>query len=116
MGKILEAAEPLAQVLWRGETDGKDFSTPERRAGLERALADIVSLIADGKIADYYRREFEQRVFETFKRRQPNPRYQPARGRPERQGRGDRFAPAPDPVSSAVKNSAAGAAAGARER
>ena len=69
MGKILDAAEPLVRVLWRGETEGKDFSTPERRAGLERALAEIVSLIADGKIADYYRREFDSKVFETFKRR-----------------------------------------------
>jgi DNA primase len=100
MGKLLEAAEPLARVLWRAETEGKDFSTPERRAGLERALADIVSLIADGKIADYYRREFEERVFDTFKRRQPA--RSPIRGaaRGERQ----RFAP-PDPVSAAVKNS-----------
>ena len=69
MRKVLEAAEPLSQVLWRAETDGKDFSTPERRAGLERALAEIVGQIGDGKIADYYRREFEQQVFETFKRR-----------------------------------------------
>jgi len=112
MQKILEAAEPLAQVLWRGETDGKDFSTPERRAGLERALADIVSLIADGKIADYYRREFEQRVFETFKRRAKPPDRKWVRGA----GRGEgRFAPPPDPVSSAVKNSLLARGGGARK-
>ena len=35
--------QPLSKVLWRAETEGKDFSTPERRAGLERALAEIVS-------------------------------------------------------------------------
>jgi DNA primase len=100
MGKLLEAAEPLARVLWRGETEGKDFSTPERRAGLERALADIVSLIADGKIADYYRRDFEERVFDTFKRRQPA--RAPIRGAVR--GERSRFA-LPDPVSAAVKNS-----------
>ena len=100
MQKLLDAAEPLSQVLWRGETEGKDFSTPERRAGLERALAEIVSLIADGKIADYYRRDFEQRVFDSFKRRQP-PARQPAG---EGSGRG-RFQPASDPVSPAVQNS-----------
>jgi DNA primase len=69
MKRVLESAEPLARVIWRMETDGKDFSTPERRAGLERALAEIVSQIQDGKIADYYRRDFEQKVFEAFKRR-----------------------------------------------
>ncbi len=70
MAQFLDSAEALGDVLWRGETEGKDFSTPERRAGLERSLSDIVSLIADGKIADYYRRDFEQRVFDAFKRRE----------------------------------------------
>ena len=110
MGKLLEAAEPLARVLWRAETEGKDFSTPERRAGLERALAEIVSLIADGKIADYYRRDFEQLVFDSFKRR-PKP---DARGRKWGRGEG-RFAPQPDPVSPAVKNSLLARAGGSRK-
>ena len=110
MQKLLDAAEPLSQVLWRGETESKDFSTPERRAGLERALAEIVSLIADGKIADYYRRDFEQRVFDTFKRRgKPE-----ARGRRRDRGEG-RFVPQPDPVSSAVKNSLLARAGGSRK-
>ncbi len=47
MAALLEAAEPLARVLWRAETEAKDFSTPERRAGLERALADLVGRISD---------------------------------------------------------------------
>ena len=71
MKKVLDEALPLSQVLWRGETEGKDFSTPERRAGLERALGEVVSAIEDSKIADYYRRDFDQKVFDTFKRRAP---------------------------------------------
>ena len=39
MKKILDEAQPLSKVLWRAETEDKDFSTPERRAGLERALS-----------------------------------------------------------------------------
>ncbi len=86
MKKLLDAALPLSQVLWRAETEGKDFSTPERRAGLERNLAEIVSAIGDGKIADYYRRDFEQRVYDAFKRRAAAP--------PERQAwQKDRFTP-----------------------
>jgi len=73
LSPILGSAEGLAQVLWRVETDGKDFSTPERRAGLERSLAEIVAQIADRKVADYYRRDFEQRVFDSFKRRAARP-------------------------------------------
>ncbi|HET7083960.1 MAG TPA: DNA primase [Rhizomicrobium sp.] len=71
MSMLLEAALPLSQLLWRAETEGKDFSTPERRAGLEHSLKEITDRIADGKIADYYRRAFEQMVFESFKRRAP---------------------------------------------
>src|ERR1700712_2084520 len=71
MTVLLEAALPLSQLLWRFETEGKDLSTPERRAGLEHSLREIVGQITDGKIADYYRRGFDQLVFESFKRRAP---------------------------------------------
>ena len=115
MRKILDAAEPLAKVLWRAETEGKDFSTPERRAGLERALAEIVGRIGDGKIADYYRRDFDSKVFDSFKRRAapPQQNYQP-RAPQDRRGfgaNGRRLPPRPgmagggDAVSPAVKNS-----------
>jgi DNA primase len=82
MEKILGAALPLSEMLWRAETEGHDFSTPERRAGLEQRLREIVSQIADGKIADYYRRDFEQKVFDSFKARKPRePKPRDARGR-----------------------------------
>jgi DNA primase len=115
MKKILDEAQPLSKVLWRAETEGKDFSTPERRAGLERALAELVQRITDGKIADYYRRDFEQQVFESFKRRAaPAPRED--RFQPRRQGadnfrrtgfdsRQARNRPMGESVSPAVKNS-----------
>jgi len=76
MKKLLDEALPLSQVLWRAETEDKDFSTPERRAGLERSLGEIVGAIGDGKIADYYRRDFEQRVYDAFKRRAAPPERQ----------------------------------------
>ncbi len=109
MRKLLDDAEPLSKVLWRAETDGKDFATPERRAGLERSLAEIVSLISDQKIADYYRRDFESQVFEAFKRRKAEPQNRgPGRqDRPFRdRGERGRFPPAPlETVSAAVKTS-----------
>ncbi len=113
MKKILDDALPLSQVLWRVETEGKDFSTPERRAGLERALAEITSAIGDGTIAGYYRRDFDQKVFDAFKRRAPSgPKreWQPAKrmiGGGREPGRGRKpGAYAPDPgVSAGVKAS-----------
>ncbi|HWX90558.1 MAG TPA: DNA primase [Rhizomicrobium sp.] len=115
MTVLLEAALPLSQLLWRTETEGKDFSTPERRAGLEHSLKEIVDRITDAKIADYYRRGFDQLVFESFKRRAPSA---PARGaarpqtRPGGKFRGD-FKPRPLPgtpeaVSASVQASALG--------
>lgn len=110
MKKILDAALPLSQVLWRAETEGRDFSTPERRAGLERRLGEIVAAISDDKIADYYRRDFEQRVFDAFKRRATAPRQDRQNERP-RFDRNRASLPRPgvyaggDTVSPAVKAS-----------
>ncbi len=110
MQKVLDAAEPLTDVLWKSETEGKDLSTPERRAGLEHTLADLIGQITDGKIADYYRRDFEARVFDAFKRRPKRAAWEPGRGRGNRGGRGEsgrnpRFPPQPEGVSEAVKAS-----------
>ena len=88
MRKLLDAALPLSQVLWRAETEGKDFSTPERRAGLEHNLREIVGQITDGKIADYYRRDFDQKVFDNFKRRAPRGGMAAPAARPYPPGRG----------------------------
>jgi DNA primase len=105
LAKVLEAAEPLSRVLWRAETDGKDFSTPERRAGLERSLAEIVGQIGDGKIADYYKRDFDEKVFDAFKRRKPqaSPRGEFRKTRPGN-AKGP-FKPILETVSPAVRNS-----------
>src|SRR5665213_960071 len=121
MTVLLAAALPLSQLLWRTETEGKDLSTPERRAGLEHNLKEIVDRITDGKVADYYRRGFDQLVFESFKRRAPSA---PVRGPARAQGRpgfrGD-FKPrpvmgSPEAVSASVQSSALvrGGQAGAR--
>jgi DNA primase len=62
---------PLSDLLWRAETEGKDFSTPERLAGLERRLAEIAASVGDGQIAGYYRDAFREKVFAAYKRRAP---------------------------------------------
>ncbi len=129
MSVLLETAIPLSQLLWRAETEGKDLSTPERRAGLEHNLKEITDRITDSKIADYYRRGFDQLVFDNFKRRSPQPRADrdgaryPARspmaGKPGGKFRGD-FRPRPQPgtpeavsptvqASALVRSGAAGA-------
>jgi DNA primase len=108
MSGLLSKAQSLSDMLWTGETEDHDFSTPERRAGLEAELNRIVKAIRDPKIADYYRRDFSERVFKAFKQRRPFP------GKPRGEGRRAAFRPAfgerspqmlQDNVSAAVKRS-----------
>jgi len=107
MAGLLDTAMPLSDLLWRAETEGKDFSTPERLAGLERRLAEIAAAVGDSQIAAYYRDAFREKVFAAYKRR---PATAPSRGpRPFRRGPGF-AAPRPLPgtpeaVSSALRAS-----------
>ena len=90
---LLDKALPLTDVLWNDETEGRDFSTPERRAGLEAELSSLIKAIRDPKIADYYKRDFDERVFKAFKQRKAAPPNSPYGGRNsgQKQGfRGDR--------------------------
>jgi len=112
MRALLEGAIPLSQLLWQAETEGKDLSTPERRAGLEQRLKEIVEQITDTKVAEYYRAGFQERVYESFKRRPaaPDARGPGPRG-PVRTARGFQgaFKPrpgTPDAVGASVQASA----------
>jgi DNA primase len=115
MQRLLDSAEPLAEVLWRLQTEGRDFTTPERRAGLERSLGELTSQIADGKVANYYRRDFDGRLFELFRRR--GQRAQSARpARDARQPARANFRAAVEAVSPAVRNSLLTRSVGVRQR
>src|SRR5882672_9016496 len=108
MRGLLAKAQSLSDTLWAGETEDRDFSTPERRAGLEAELDRIVKAIRDPKIADYYRRDFAERVFKAFKQRKAfheKPRRDDRRSS-FRPNKGERNAQGvQDNVSAAVKRS-----------
>ncbi|NCO02924.1 MAG: DNA primase [Alphaproteobacteria bacterium] len=63
---ILKAAMPLIDFLWLTHTQGKDFSTPEARAGLTKTLEDEVLRIADRDVQHYYRQAFRDRIRQAF--------------------------------------------------
>ncbi len=54
MQKLLDAAIPMVELLWRRETDGKTFDSPERKAALDKALREKIKLIADPSIRSHY--------------------------------------------------------------
>ena len=57
MQKVLEAAQPMVALLWRRETEGKVFDSPERRAGLDKTLRAVIATIRDASIRRHYGEE-----------------------------------------------------------
>ena len=62
MGKALDAALPLVEVLWRRERDAEAVDTPERQAGLEQRLMQAASAIQNGAVKSAYERELKARM------------------------------------------------------
>lgn len=62
MGKALDAALPLVEVLWRRERDLEPVDTPERQAGLEQRLMQAASTIQNGAVKSAYERELKARM------------------------------------------------------
>jgi DNA primase len=63
---VLDAALPLADMIWQAEALGRRLDTPERRSGLRQAIKERVARIADRTVAEDYRLEMERRLAEAF--------------------------------------------------
>lgn len=63
---VLRGALPLADMLWARETETRDISTPERRAALERSLADALQPIRDEAVRKHYRAAMDLRLKALF--------------------------------------------------
>ena len=64
---VINAARPLAGMLWARETEGHQFDTPERRAALEARLNEVTNGIADETVRRYYREDFRDRLAQFLK-------------------------------------------------
>ncbi|MFD2235607.1 DNA primase, partial [Phaeospirillum tilakii] len=71
MARVLEQAEPLIEAAWRLETEGRPLDTPERRAGLDRALTERAGTIADDSVRIQYLRAFRDRMWQAFRPQRP---------------------------------------------
>ena len=80
MAQVLADAAPLSDVVWRQVLSEHRWDTPERRAGLEKAVLAKAGLIADETVQAQYRRLFRDRLFELF-RSAGSPQGTRARGR-----------------------------------
>ncbi|MDO5648026.1 DNA primase [Paracoccus sp. (in: a-proteobacteria)] len=66
MAALLAAARPLVDLLFARETEGQVFDSPERKAALDKRLADAVARIPDEVTRQHYTREIRGKVWELF--------------------------------------------------
>ncbi|MCV6585512.1 MAG: DNA primase [Marinibacterium sp.] len=70
--KVLDGAIPMVQLLWRRETEGRNFDSPERKAALEKALGEKVALIKDPSIRNHYEQELKNLRWQLFRPQRSN--------------------------------------------
>ena len=106
MRKVLEGALPMVSLLWRRETEGKVFDSPERRAALDRDLRAVIATIKDPSIRRHYGDEIARLRRDLFAGpRRPTGNYGPG---PYGRGR----ARVQQPFRAETKSTLLGAAAG----
>ena len=66
ISEVIDAARPLAAMLWTRETEGHSFDTPERRAALEARINAVTGSIGDEAVRRYYRQDFNARLSAFF--------------------------------------------------
>ncbi|HMH97144.1 MAG TPA: DNA primase [Bradyrhizobium sp.] len=64
--EVIGAARGLADVIWSREIEGGTFTTPERRAALEKRINELTNGIRDEVVRRYYRQDLSQRLQLTF--------------------------------------------------
>ena len=79
MQKLVSAAQPLVHLLWRRETEGKVFDSPERKAGLDKSLREALRKIGDPGLRAHYGDEIKRLRWALFANRAPSGR-QPRQG------------------------------------
>jgi DNA primase len=52
---LIDEAVPMVDLIWKREIEGKRFDSPERRAGLDKSLSDVIALIKDKNLKNHYR-------------------------------------------------------------
>ena len=114
MQAALEAAEPMVNLLWRRETDGKVLDSPERKAALDKNLRAVLKRITDPSIRAHYGDEIKRLREGLFGTRPPARAYMGGGGfEPRRQGKRSKFGlPANLPPMPATRSSLLATATG----
>ncbi|WP_323007980.1 DNA primase [Pseudorhodobacter sp.] len=66
MQAVLDAAQPMVNLLWQRETEGRSFDSPERKAALEKALNTAILRINDVSIRKHYENTIKRLSWDLF--------------------------------------------------
>ena len=66
MQKVLDQAQPMVNLLWRREVEGRNFDSPERKAALDKTLRAALTRIADPSIRGHYGDEIKRLRLDLF--------------------------------------------------
>ncbi len=80
---VLDAAIPMVQLLWRRETEGRNFDSPERKAALDKALRNKIKLIRDPSIRAHYAQEIKDLRWALFRTKRTTAKARGIAGRAE---------------------------------
>ncbi|MYM56444.1 DNA primase [Thalassovita mangrovi] len=67
MQALLDAAIPMVDLLWRRETEGQVYDSPERKAALDKALREKIKLIRDPSIRAHYGEAIKEMRWNLFR-------------------------------------------------
>jgi len=80
MQEILDDSMPLVRLLWRRETEGQVYDSPERKAMLDKVLREKTALIQDPTLRKHYDDALYQLKRDMFYQpRRPSNQWQPFR-------------------------------------
>lgn len=102
MQRVIDAAQPMVNLLWQRETEGRSFDSPERRAALDKTLRAALARIADPSIRSHYGDEMKRLRWDLFGTK-------PRAFTPRRKGP---YVPEPQNAMSATKGSLLAQASG----
>jgi len=67
MRALLDTAQPMVQLLWRRETEGRVFDSPERKASLDKTLRERLRTIKDPSLRSHYGEDIRRLRWELFR-------------------------------------------------
>ena len=73
MQRVLDQAQPMVNLLWARETEGRSFDSPERKAALDKTLLTALATIKDPSIKRHYSEEIKRLTWPLFNARPQRP-------------------------------------------